>query len=55
MSVFLTPDLKPFFGGTYFPKSSRYGLPSFKDILTTIHTTWANKQDTIMEHVSFSY
>ena len=29
LSVFLTPDLKPFFGGTYFPPSSRYGMPLF--------------------------
>ena len=29
MSVFLTPDLKPFFGGTYFPPENRYGHPGF--------------------------
>ena len=33
MSVFLTPELKPFYGGTYFPPDSRYGRPGFKDVL----------------------
>ncbi|MBI2812613.1 MAG: thioredoxin domain-containing protein, partial [Candidatus Melainabacteria bacterium] len=34
MTVFLTPELKPFFGGTYFPPQDRHGLPSFKKLLT---------------------
>ena len=34
MSVWLTPDLKPFFGGTYFPPASRWGRPGFVDVLT---------------------
>eukprot|EP00210_Caulerpa_lentillifera_P005905 g5646.t1 len=50
MSVFLTPDLKPFFGGTYFPKEAKYGLLSFKELLTQVYTMWNNKQKTIMEH-----
>ena len=33
MSVWLTPDLKPFYGGTYFPPTSRWGRPGFVDIL----------------------
>ena len=33
MSVFLTPELKPFYGGTYFPPSSRWGRPGFVDLL----------------------
>ncbi len=33
LSVFLTPDLKPFYVGTYFPKNSRYGMPGFGEIL----------------------
>jgi len=37
MSVFLTPDQKPFFGGTYFPKERRYGMPSFKELLSSVH------------------
>ena len=34
MSVFLTPDRRPFFGGTYFPPDDRPGMPSFRSVLT---------------------
>jgi len=40
MSVFLTPDLKPFYAGTYFPPVPRYNMPSFKDVLAGISRTW---------------
>jgi len=40
MSVFLTPDGKPFFGGTYFPPIRRYGSPSFRDVLISITRSW---------------
>jgi len=40
MSVFLTPDLKPFYAGTYFPPVPRYNMPSFKDVLAGIARTW---------------
>jgi hypothetical protein len=40
MSVWLTPDLKPFYGGTYFPPSSRWGRPGFVDILQEITRVW---------------
>jgi uncharacterized protein YyaL (SSP411 family) len=43
MSVWLTPDLKPFVGGTYFPPEDRYGQPGFKKVLERIATAW--KQD----------
>jgi hypothetical protein len=43
MSVWLTPDLKPFVGGTYFPPDDRYGQPGFKSVLERIATAW--KQD----------
>ncbi len=36
MSVWLTPDLKPFYGGTYFPPASQCGRPAFVDVLTEI-------------------
>ncbi len=36
LSVFLTPDLKPFYVGTYFPKDSRYSLPGFGEVLTQL-------------------
>lgn len=44
MSVFLTPDLKPFFTGTYFPPVARYNMPSFKDVLAGIARTWKEQQ-----------
>jgi uncharacterized protein YyaL (SSP411 family) len=44
MSVFLTPKLEPFYGGTYWPPSSRMGMPGFRDILTQIHAAWANRR-----------
>ena len=40
MSVWLTPDLKPFYGGTYFPPTSRWGRPGFVDILQEIGRVW---------------
>jgi len=44
MSVFLTPDLKPFYAGTYFPPVPRYNMPSFKDVLAGIARTWQEGQ-----------
>ena len=40
MSVWLTPDLKPFYGGTYFPPTSRWGRPGFIDVLKQIAGVW---------------
>jgi uncharacterized protein YyaL (SSP411 family) len=40
MSVFLTPELKPFYGGTYFPPSSRWGRPGFSDLLGELARVW---------------
>ncbi|KAG7302570.1 hypothetical protein JYU34_012504 [Plutella xylostella] len=44
MSVFLTPDLQPVTGGTYFPPTDRYGRPGFKSVLLSIATKWKNNQ-----------
>lgn len=44
LSVWLTPDLKPFFGGTYFPPESRMGRPGLVEILEKIADTWKEKQ-----------
>jgi uncharacterized protein YyaL (SSP411 family) len=44
MSVFLTPELKPFYGGTYFPPDDRYGRPSFKRLLHAIIDAWKNRR-----------
>jgi uncharacterized protein len=44
MSVWLTPDLKPFYGGTYFPPESRWGRPGFVDILGEIGRVWGSEE-----------
>jgi len=44
MSVFLTPELKPFFGGTYFPPDARYGRPSFLQLLEQIAGLWRERK-----------
>ena len=41
MSVWLTPELTPFYGGTYFPPTSRWGRPGFVDILNEISRVWS--------------
>ena len=40
MSVFLTPDAKPFYGGTYFPPNRRFNLPSFRELLIGLAEKW---------------
>ena len=40
MSVFLTPDGRPFYGGTYFPDTPRHGLPGFRDVLNGVTEAW---------------
>jgi uncharacterized protein len=49
MSVFLTPELKPFFGGTYFPPDNRYGRPGFGAILERIAEAWRNERGRIVQ------
>ena len=44
MSVFLTPERKPFFGGTYFPPDARYGRPSFLQLLEQIAGLWRERK-----------
>ena len=48
MSVFLTPDLKPFLGGTYFPPDARYGRPSFLQLLEQIAGLWRERKREIV-------
>ena len=52
MSVWLTPDLKPFVGGTYFPPEDRYGQPAFKKVLERIATAWKEGHEKITEQSS---
>src|SRR5213592_3116255 len=49
MSVWLTPDLKPFVGGTYFPSEERYGQPGFKKVLERIAAAWKQNHENIVE------
>jgi hypothetical protein len=48
LSVFLTPDLKPFYGGTYFPPDQRYRTPSFMQVLEFVSNLWKKKRDEVM-------
>lgn len=48
MSVFLTPELKPFFGGTYFPPDNRYGRPGFPLILQRIAEAWNTQREELV-------
>ena len=43
-TVFLTPDGKPFFAGTYFPPEPRHGIPSFRDVLRAVAAAWRERR-----------
>src|SRR5580698_1945983 len=47
MTVFLTPDGRPFFGGTYFPPRDRHGMPSFRRVLDAVDDAWHNRRDEV--------
>ena len=49
MSIFMTPDQKPFFAGTYFPKKSSYGMRTFLEILTAIQESWTKNRKRLFE------
>lgn len=48
LSMWLTPDLKPFYGGTYFPPDSRWGRPGFPEILEFVSNTWQNDRERVL-------
>jgi hypothetical protein len=48
MTVFLTPDLQPFHGGTYYPPAGQYGRPGFLEVLTAIAEAWRDQRDRIV-------
>ena len=48
MSVFLTPDLKPFYGGTYFPPTDSRGMPGFPRVLLGVHQAWVERRDDVL-------
>lgn len=49
LSVFLTPDAKPFYAGTYFPKHDRYGIPGFLSILDAISREWRSNRGKLID------
>jgi hypothetical protein len=44
MSVFLTPEGRPFFGGTYYPDAPRHGMPSFRQVLEGVRAAWVDQR-----------
>ena len=50
MSVWLTPDAEPFFGGTYFPPADRYGRPGFITVLERLAELWATERANVLAH-----
>ena len=47
MTVFLTPDGEPFYGGTYYPPEPRHGLPSFRQLLLAVAEAWRERRDDV--------
>jgi uncharacterized protein len=52
LTAFLTPDGKPFYGGTYFPPGDQYGRPSFKRVLVSIANAYREKQGEVLEQAN---
>jgi uncharacterized protein YyaL (SSP411 family) len=52
LTMFLTPDGDPFWGGTYFPSTARYGRPAFTDILKSVADAFATNGDGIKQNVA---
>jgi uncharacterized protein YyaL (SSP411 family) len=52
LSVFLTPDKQPFFGGTYFPPRDQHGRPGFKNILNAISDVYKTENDEVRSHAA---
>src|SRR5258705_997805 len=45
LKVFISPDLKPFYGGTYWPPESKYGRPSFLQVLQQVSRAWQDRRE----------
>ncbi len=52
LTMFVTPDGEPFWGGTYFPPEQRYGRPGFPDVLRSLTETWHTRKDAIAHNVA---
>src|SRR5260370_17497262 len=48
MTVFLTPEGEPFYGGTYFPPADRHGLPGFPRLLASLADAWATRRGEVL-------
>lgn len=48
LTIIMTPDQKPFFAGTYFPKTSRYGIPGLIEILESVAIQWKNSKEKLI-------
>ncbi len=53
LTMFLTPDGMPFFGGTYFPDAPRFGRPSFKQVLENVARVYAQEKETIEQNTAY--
>ena len=53
LTMFLTPDGMPFFGGTYFPDKPRFDKPGFKDVLVNVARVYANEKETIAQNTAY--
>jgi hypothetical protein len=49
MSVFLTPEGAPFYGGTYFPPRPAHGMPAFQQVLRGVHDAWVNRREQVLQ------
>ncbi|MEL6151443.1 MAG: thioredoxin domain-containing protein, partial [Chloroflexota bacterium] len=52
MTVFLMPDGRPFYGGTYYPKTPRMGMPSFVQVMNAVHDAYLNRRDELEQQAS---
>jgi len=53
LTMFLTPDGMPFFGGTYFPDKPRFDKPAFKDVLVNVARVYAQEKETIAQNTAY--
>ena len=51
LTMFLTPDGEPFWGGTYFPPEPRFGRPGFPQVSAGVASTWSKDQDRVLPNV----
>ena len=48
LTLFLTPEKKPFYAGTYFPKTARFGMPGFRDLLNAVEEAWTHDRQKLI-------